>query len=278
MQARYNYVLGYGAFFIKKYSEALRFFQESVKYDGNWAPAFNDLGRTYVKLKDFYHAEQGYRKAVAADPNWVFPQLNLAGVYLHKKQWNLAEQAYFKVTRIDSTYATPWYFLGEVYEGQNQLARAIGAYQRAVQLGANRPSSVFRLDEVRRRVVRLRRKLGQRPPGPRPALGDRIAGVWVGTGRQVTGVTWSFRLKINKNWKIASRGEVVGTINYLSLSCGGLIIKAEGRFQEKLNYGKDRCIDGGSMNFGIDSDGRRLNWNWYYPNGRWGAKALLARQ
>ncbi len=153
--ARNHYAEGIAALIGGKPREALQHFQRSTEYDGNWAPALNDLGRTYVKLGDSLHAEQSYRRAIEIDPNWVYPQLNLAGVYFLRKDLGPAEQAYIRATQLDGTLATPWYFLGQLYEGEKRYADGVVAYERAVQLAASRPSSAFRVDAVQRRIEKL---------------------------------------------------------------------------------------------------------------------------
>jgi len=157
--SRRDYVQGMAASFKGDPSAALQFLQDSVRYDGTWAPAYNELGKAYVRLKDHDHAADSYRKAIDLDPKWVFPQVNLAGVYLHDKQWDLAEQGYLKAIQTDGTYATAWYFLAQTYEAQKRRADAIAAYEKAVQLAATRPSSAFKPDIVQRHVEKLKSKL-----------------------------------------------------------------------------------------------------------------------
>lgn len=156
--SRRNYVQGMAASLRGDPSAALQFLQDSVKYDGNWAPAYNELGKAYVRLRDHSHAAENYRKAIDLDPKWVFPQVNLAGVYLHNREWDLAEQGYLQAIQTDGTYATAWYFLGQTYEAQKRPSDAIAAYENAVQLAATRPSSAFRPDIVQRHVENLKSK------------------------------------------------------------------------------------------------------------------------
>jgi hypothetical protein len=101
-----------------------------------------------------------------------------------------------------------------------------------------------------------------------------ISGIWKGTGRQNDGSTWSVSMRIDRNWATASSDETIGVVDYLSLQCGGLIIKCPGRFLERLTYGKDHCVDGRTIS--VARDGHRLTLKWYYPDGRLGAEALLA--
>ena len=157
--SRHYYTQGTLALLDGRLQAALQSIKQSVDYDPNWAPAFNDLGKVYVRLNDYYHAEETYEKAIQAQPNWVFPQLNLAGIYLHNKEWPRAEQAYVKAVELDKTLATTWYFLGQVYEAEARPPDAINAYEHAIELAASRPSSAFRVDVVQNRVLKLRRKM-----------------------------------------------------------------------------------------------------------------------
>jgi tetratricopeptide (TPR) repeat protein len=141
--SRHHYTQGTLALLDGKLQAALQSIRRSIDYDPNWAPAFNDLGKVYVRLNDYPHAEESYEKAIQAQPNWVFPQLNLAGIYLHNKEWPRAEQAYVKAADLDKTLATTWYFLGQVYEAEARSPDAINAYEHAIELAASRPSSAF---------------------------------------------------------------------------------------------------------------------------------------
>ena len=155
MQARRSYAQGMAALIGGKPSLALQSLQTSIRYDSSWSPAYNQLGKIYVKLNDHYHAKESYQRAVALDPQWVFPQLNLAGIYLHDREWDLAEAAYLQTASLDNTLATPWYFLGQVYEAKKQTPQALAAYNKAIQLAATRPSTAFKVDALQRRISRL---------------------------------------------------------------------------------------------------------------------------
>ena len=157
--SRHYYTLGTLALLDGKLQDALQSIRRSVDYDPNWAPAFNDLGKVYVRLNDYYHAEWSYKKALEIQPSWVFPQLNLGGVYLHRKEWGPAESAYLQAAALDQTLATPWYFLGQVYEADARTADAIAAYQKAVELAASRPSSAFHVDVLQKRISHLQGKV-----------------------------------------------------------------------------------------------------------------------
>lgn len=164
-----DYAQGVASLIGGKPQVALLLLLQATQHDSTWAPPFNELGKTYVKLNDHYHAADAYTKAIAADPNWVYPKMNLAGVYLHEKQWNEAEAGYWKAIRTDVTLATPWYFLGQVYEAQHRPDVAVGAYERAVSLAQTKPSSAFRVDALQERLAKLKAQYGPAPAPPEPS-------------------------------------------------------------------------------------------------------------
>jgi hypothetical protein len=69
-----------------------------------------------------------------------------------------------------------------------------------------------------------------------------IYGTWEGTGYQIdTDTTWTMRFSIKGNKYV---------IDYPSLKCGGewkliSINSKEARFRERINYGKDDCVNNG---------------------------------
>ncbi len=64
-------------------------------------------------------------------------------------------------------------------------------------------------------------------------------------------------MRIDRDWNSASPSEVIGTIEYPSLQCGGSIVKTEQGFLESLSYGKDRCVDHGTIFMELDVDSKR---------------------
>jgi hypothetical protein len=63
-----------------------------------------------------------------------------------------------------------------------------------------------------------------------------------------------------------------GTIQYPSLKCGG-VLRFEGVdkdayiFTERIQWGKDKCYDGGKVSVARSADDS-LVWLWFYPDGR----------
>ena len=69
----------------------------------------------------------------------------------------------------------------------------------------------------------------------------------------------------------------VGNINYPSLGCGGNLefIRTDGKvywYREHITFGKDKCIDGGTIQMRRHALGDDTYWDW-----RWGGGGASAR-
>ena len=115
---------------------------------------------------------------------------------------------------------------------------------------------------------------GNAPQASGAALPDYWNGrSWTGTGLQENPEnTWPVTVLFTGG----NVGEIIGTIDYPTLGCGGEIILTEvnteddfGSFwaQEHITYGQDNCIDGGSFFFSLAESGLYLHFNWTSPSG-----------
>jgi len=97
--------------------------------------------------------------------------------------------------------------------------------------------------------------LGVAPAG----AADQLTGVWRGTGTQSPpgrDPEWTIVMTI---------GDQDGSIEYPSLGCGGTLtqLSRDGKsaeFRETITYGKDRCIDGGTITVSVVNG--NLSWSY----------------
>src|ERR1700744_4335203 len=88
---------------------------------------------------------------------------------------------------------------------------------------------------------------------------DPLVGVWEGRGTQSPpgyAPDWSIVMTINPK---------DGSIAPPSLNCGGTLTQLSrddnsAQFREAITYGKDRCIDGGTITVKLAAG--RLSWSW----------------
>jgi hypothetical protein len=100
-------------------------------------------------------------------------------------------------------------------------------------------------------------------------------GVWKGAGAQDNGSKWTILIALTPG-KINS---IAGTVAYPSLNCGGELTLKRSSFQalelaEKITYGD--CVDQGTMVLKLISIGK-LQFNWFYPDGKAGAIGRLQK-
>lgn len=85
---------------------------------------------------------------------------------------------------------------------------------------------------------------------------------WIGFGDQNNSGEWPIRVNITGG----QTGEVIGTIDYPSLHCGGTLSLAKVKtgeiiLYEKLTYGLFRCIDRGTVT--LTMQGEAVKFFWY---------------
>lgn len=105
---------------------------------------------------------------------------------------------------------------------------------------------------------------------------DVLSGRWVGPVHQAGSRSYSLEMILND----CTLQAVCGSIQYPELSCGGSLtfLKVEGvvyRFTEKIEFGRNGCGDNGTIT--LEHQGGTWVWNWYYPDGRFGASAILTQ-
>jgi len=102
-------------------------------------------------------------------------------------------------------------------------------------------------------------------------------GTWQGTVEQPNSGSYPVVMSLDK----LSEGSKAGKIDYPTLKCGGVLTLIEIKdrkyiLKEKMEYGKGRCVDGGSISI-MKTDEGKLVWRWFYPNGQEGAYGTLEK-
>ena len=97
-----------------------------------------------------------------------------------------------------------------------------------------------------------------------PAIGAGLGGTWSGIVTQSEpNTTYAVEMELYG---------MLGSINYPSLKCGGKLefLREEGKiffYRETLTFGKDRCIDGGTVQISPHPLGDSTLWNWRWDGG-----------
>ncbi len=117
----------------EKYEKAVKYFENAVKEDPEFAFAWDNLGLNYRRLNNFDKAIECYNKSLEIDPNGLMPLQNIAIAYQYKKEYYKAIDAYKKLAEIDENNPEVYYGTGNVYatnlqEYEKGLDNACKAY------------------------------------------------------------------------------------------------------------------------------------------------------
>jgi tetratricopeptide (TPR) repeat protein len=123
--------MGYAYKGLKKYDDALPYFNKALGLDANYALAYKERGNTYYKKKDYEKALDDYNKYEAIATNIT------DAVYYYNKGWaendlrkySDAVKSLKKSVEIDSKYADAFSELGYAYYKLDLNDEAISNYR-----------------------------------------------------------------------------------------------------------------------------------------------------
>ena len=115
------------------YDEAASQLKTATALDPNYLDAWVELGRTYLKIKNFQGSIDAYQKALALAPeNAASYYSSLGRAYLQLDNMDKAEEFYAKLIEKDSLSYDGHVSLGFIYLKKNDPDRAIYHYDMAV--------------------------------------------------------------------------------------------------------------------------------------------------
>ena len=99
---------------LKKFDEAIKFFEDAIKIDHKCVPAFINLGNIYQELDNYNVAIDYYEKAISLDPNSLRTYYNLGLLFGKQKKYNKAINCYENAIRINPNFKEPYVLYGNV--------------------------------------------------------------------------------------------------------------------------------------------------------------------
>ena len=100
---------------IRKYLEALRCYEEVLKLDSQFAPAYNDMAAAHIALKQFEQAERSAKLAISIKPDYAEAHNNLGVVYKNQNRLDEAIECYQEALRCKGDYAMAMFNLGAIH-------------------------------------------------------------------------------------------------------------------------------------------------------------------
>jgi Flp pilus assembly protein TadD len=135
--------------------KAVKHFRRAVEIHPGFAHAWNDLGKTYIKLGDFNGAIEAYTMATKTDTMFV-PSIFELGVVLDEaERYDEAESAYLKVIRKDSTFMPAYINLSHTYHVQGRSKQSIAINLLALKRNPNHPQTYDVLSNIGKTYLSL---------------------------------------------------------------------------------------------------------------------------
>ncbi len=133
---------------LRRFDEAENKFQEALKLDANFAPAYFSIGKIRLSQKNFTEAKKNFEKSISLSPD------DYSGhSYLGKVLWDLRDvegslRSYQKAASLNPNIASVQSDLGSLYEAAGRDKEAITAYNRAMILEPKEAYYQYRLSHV----------------------------------------------------------------------------------------------------------------------------------
>ena len=135
-KAANNFEMGYAYKGLKKYDDALPYFNKAIELDAGYSLAYKERGNTYYKKKDYEKALDDYNRYSSIASN-----ISDADFYYNKgwcenelKKYSEAATSLEKCVELDNTYSDAFSELGYAYYKLNLNDEAIANYHISMTL------------------------------------------------------------------------------------------------------------------------------------------------
>jgi Flp pilus assembly protein TadD len=138
----------------KKWIDAIATLQRAVAMAPNDAQLHGGLGRTYLQVRDFLHADKELQSAIQLDPKNVEYWKDLSSTYYLSNNYAGTLAVLDRIDKFETPGAGSWFIRALCYDNLNQPKPALEAYQKFLELDQNKnPDQVWQANE-RSKVLR----------------------------------------------------------------------------------------------------------------------------
>ena len=120
---------------MKQMDLAVKHFKKAIEIKPDYAPAINNLGNAYLNKKEWDTAIRYFKEVTEnllyATPH--FPLSNMGWAYYNKKEYALAEEFYLKALEIDPKFINALAGLGKTYIAMGRGSEAVATLEKAVK-------------------------------------------------------------------------------------------------------------------------------------------------
>jgi len=168
-----------------KHNEAIAKFQEGITNNANCADCYNNIGYSYMQLKDLDKAEQAYKKATEVRPNDAAAYNGLANVYNAQKKFTEAQAASAKATELASAGggagdAGALFNQGVILSNGGKSAEAKPLFEKATEANPNHAEAWYMLgmasagSDLKLARTAMEKYLQLAPSGPNAPMAKQL--------------------------------------------------------------------------------------------------------
>jgi predicted O-linked N-acetylglucosamine transferase (SPINDLY family) len=117
-----------------QYSDALKYFNDSLKALPKNSLALSNLGNVFLELKEYSNALDAYDRSIKIDPKYEEAWSNKGNVLYELKRYDEAITHHDKALSLKPDYAEAWSNKGNVLKELNCYDEAIAHYDKALSL------------------------------------------------------------------------------------------------------------------------------------------------
>jgi thioredoxin-like negative regulator of GroEL len=154
-------------------TEAMELYEEILRLDPSYAPAYINLGTIYFHLRQFGRAEELYRCATVADPGYVLAFFDLGNVLDELQRLDESIAAYCQAVALSPRYGDAHYNLALAYERKGERRSALKHWQAYVKLDNRGPWADHARGQIRKLLSREKISIAWRGPHPQRFSGNR---------------------------------------------------------------------------------------------------------
>ena len=145
--------LGIAYFLQGRMDEAIGEFQEVVRLNPGFAPAYNTLGRSFAAKGRVDEATACYQKALEIRPDYVVAQINRGNLLLQMGRVDDAIACYQKTLEIDTNNVSAINNLGYALRQGGRVDEAVVQFQKVLQIEPDNAQLKRRLTEAETRLA-----------------------------------------------------------------------------------------------------------------------------
>ena len=138
---------------MKRFKEAVNFYQKAIDIKPNYAIVFRNLGLVFEALGELQKAKGYYEKAINVQPDDAESYNNLGVVFNEMGELQKAKNCYQQAIKIQPNFVEAHSNLGLKYKALGEREKAIECFEKAVKCGSKKLVHFHYLSELKKKSL-----------------------------------------------------------------------------------------------------------------------------